>query len=86
MAKSISPLIELQGVTKHYHTKAGAFPALKDIHLNVFPGEFLGEVDNLAIGAQPDLTRSELIHPGNHVQQGGFAGARFSNHTHAQST
>ncbi|MCD4802756.1 MAG: ABC transporter ATP-binding protein [Anaerolineales bacterium] len=50
MAKSISPLIELQGVTKHYHTKAGAFPALKDIHLNVFPGEFLGVVGKSGAG------------------------------------
>lgn len=50
MAKAISPLIELQGVTKYYHTKAGAFPALKDIHLNVFPGEFLGVVGKSGAG------------------------------------
>ena len=50
MADSTSPLIELHGVTKHYHTKAGAFPALKDINLNVFPGEFLGVVGKSGAG------------------------------------
>ena len=50
MADSTSPLIELLGVTKHYHTKAGAFPALKDINLNVFPGEFLGVVGKSGAG------------------------------------
>jgi len=50
MTDSISPLIELHGVTKHYHTKAGAFPALKDINLNVFPGEFLGVVGKSGAG------------------------------------
>jgi len=38
MADSTSPLIELHGVTKHYHTKAGAFPALKGIDLDIYPG------------------------------------------------
>jgi len=50
MADSTSPLIELHGVTKHYHTKAGAFPALKDINLNVFQGEFLGVVGKSGAG------------------------------------
>jgi len=50
MTDSTSPLIELHGVTKHYHTKAGAFPALKDINLNVFPGEFLGVVGKSGAG------------------------------------
>jgi len=50
MADSISPLIELRGVTKHYHTKAGAFPALKGIDLNVYPGEFLGVVGKSGAG------------------------------------
>ena len=50
MLDSNSPLIELHGVTKHYHTKAGSFPALKDIHLNVYPGEFLGVVGKSGAG------------------------------------
>ena len=50
MADSTSPLIELLGVTKHYHTKAGVFPALKGINLNVFPGEFLGVVGKSGAG------------------------------------
>jgi putative ABC transport system ATP-binding protein len=50
MADSTSPLIELLDVTKDYHTKAGAFPALKGINLNVFPGEFLGVVGKSGAG------------------------------------
>lgn len=50
MADSTSPLIELLGVTKDYHTKAGAFPALKGINLNVLPGEFLGVVGKSGAG------------------------------------
>jgi len=50
MTDSTSPVIELLGVTKHYHTKAGFFPALKDINLNVFPGEFLGVVGKSGAG------------------------------------
>ncbi len=50
MTDSISPLIELHGVTKHYHTKAGAFPALKGIDLEIYPGEFLGVVGKSGAG------------------------------------
>jgi len=50
MTDSTSPLIELHGVTKHYHTKAGAFPALKDIDLEIYPREFLGVVGKSGAG------------------------------------
>jgi len=50
MADYPSPLIELRGVTKHYHTKAGAFPALKGIDLDIYPGEFLGVVGKSGAG------------------------------------
>lgn len=50
MADSNSPIIELRGVVKHYHTKAGAFPALKGIDLNIYPGEFLGVVGKSGAG------------------------------------
>ena len=50
MTDSTSPLIELHGVTKHYHTKAGTFPALIDINLDVLPGEFLGVVGKSGAG------------------------------------
>ena len=50
MAESNSPLIELVGVTKNYHTKAGAFPALKGINLDIYPGEFLGVVGKSGAG------------------------------------
>ena len=50
MTPSSSPLIELFGVTKDYHTLAGAFPALKGIDLAVYPGEFLGVVGKSGAG------------------------------------
>ncbi|MFO8036846.1 MAG: ABC transporter ATP-binding protein [Anaerolineales bacterium] len=50
MADSPSPLIELHGVVKHYHTEAGAFPALKGIDLDVYPGEFLGIIGKSGAG------------------------------------
>ena len=50
MADLTSPLIELRGVVKHYHTKAGAFPALRGIDLNIYPGEFLGVVGKSGAG------------------------------------
>jgi putative ABC transport system ATP-binding protein len=37
-------------VTKHYHTEAGAFPALKGVDLDIFPGEFLGVVGKSGAG------------------------------------
>ncbi len=43
-------MIELVGVTKNYHTKAGAFPALKGINLDIYPGEFLGVVGKSGAG------------------------------------
>ena len=50
MTDSTFPLIELIGVTKNYHTKAGAFPALKGIDLDIYPGEFLGVVGKSGAG------------------------------------
>lgn len=50
MTNSTSPIIELQGVTKHYHTRAGAFPALKGIDLDIYPGEFLGVIGKSGAG------------------------------------
>jgi putative ABC transport system ATP-binding protein len=50
MTDSTSPLIELRGVVKHYHTKAGEFQALKGIDLNVYSGEFLGVVGKSGAG------------------------------------
>ena len=50
MAESNSPLIELVGVTKNYHTKAGVFPALKGIDLDIYPGEFLGVIGKSGAG------------------------------------
>lgn len=70
MDASTSPLIELRGVVKHYHTKAGAFPALKGIDLEVYPGEFLGVIGKSGAGKSTllnmitgvdQLTRGEVL-------------------------
>ncbi|RLC98221.1 MAG: ABC transporter ATP-binding protein [Chloroflexi bacterium] len=50
MTDSTSPLIELRSVTKDYHTRAGAFPALKGIDLDIYPGEFLGIIGKSGAG------------------------------------
>ena len=50
MTNTSSPIIELQGVTKNYHTRAGAFPALKGIDLDIYPGEFLGVIGKSGAG------------------------------------
>jgi ABC-type lipoprotein export system ATPase subunit len=50
MTEATSPIIELRGVTKHYYTQAGAFPALKGIDLDVYPGEFLGVIGKSGAG------------------------------------
>jgi len=50
MTDSPTPLIEMHNVVKHYHTKAGAFPALKGIDLDVYPGEFLGVIGKSGAG------------------------------------
>jgi len=77
MADSTSPLIELHGVTKHYHTKAGAFPALKGIDLDIYPGEFLGVVGKSGAG------KSTLLNMITGVDQLS-SGEKLSTSAHAQ--
>ena len=50
MTNATSPIIELRGVTKHYYTRAGAYPALKGIDLEVYPDEFLGVIGKSGAG------------------------------------
>ena len=50
MNSSSSPLIELRGVRKDYITRAGVFPALKGIDLEIYPGEFLGVIGKSGAG------------------------------------
>ncbi len=50
MTDPTSPLIEINSVTKYYHTTAGAFPALQGIDLAIYPGEFLGVVGKSGAG------------------------------------
>ena len=50
MTDTTHPIIELRGVTKDYHTRAGAFPALKGIDLDIYPGEFLGVIGKSGAG------------------------------------
>ena len=50
MTNTTSPIIELRGVTKNYYTRAGAYPALRGIDLEVYPGEFLGVIGKSGAG------------------------------------
>ncbi len=43
-------LIELKNVVKNYTTEAGVFPALKNIDLNIYAGEFLGIIGKSGAG------------------------------------
>ena len=45
-----NPLLSLRGAGKVYETAAGSFPALKDIDLDVFPGDFLAVVGKSGSG------------------------------------
>jgi putative ABC transport system ATP-binding protein len=47
---SDEPMIDLRGISKVYHTDAGPFPALKDVDLQVYPGEFLAVVGKSGSG------------------------------------
>jgi putative ABC transport system ATP-binding protein len=44
------PMIDLRGISKVYYTDAGPFPALKDIDLQVHPGEFVAVVGKSGSG------------------------------------
>jgi putative ABC transport system ATP-binding protein len=77
MTASLSPLIELRGVVKNYHTKAGAFPALKGIDLDIYPGEFLGVVGKSGAG------KSTLLNMITGVDQ--VTGGQVQVHTNGSS-
>ncbi len=74
MAAVVSPIIELQNVTKVYSTEAGDFNALNGINLRVDEGEFLGIVGKSGAGKSTllnmitgvdHLTHGEVIVRGN---------------------
>jgi putative ABC transport system ATP-binding protein len=44
------PLIRLRNVVKTYHSTSGEFSALKNIDLDVYPGEFLGIIGKSGAG------------------------------------
>ena len=44
------PIIHLQGITKAYETDAGPFVALKNVDLQVYPGEFVAVVGKSGSG------------------------------------
>ncbi len=46
----MNPILTLKRVTKLYATAAGLFPALRDISLEVWPGEFLGIIGKSGAG------------------------------------
>jgi putative ABC transport system ATP-binding protein len=49
-ASENKPLIRIRGLVKTYKTAAGEFTALKDIDLDVYPGEFLGIIGKSGAG------------------------------------
>jgi putative ABC transport system ATP-binding protein len=49
-ASGTEPMIDLRGVTKVYQTDAGPFPALKDVDLQVWAGEFVAVVGKSGSG------------------------------------
>jgi len=74
MATVVTPIIELQNVTKVYSTEAGDFNALNGIDLRVYKGEFLGIVGKSGAGKSTllnmitgvdHLTSGEVIVRGN---------------------
>ena len=44
------PIIRLKGVTKTYQTTSGEFHALKDINLDIYPGEFVAIIGKSGAG------------------------------------
>ncbi len=76
------PLIEARRLTRVYQTGAGGFTALKDIDLQVFPGEFVGVVGKSGAGKTTllnmlsgvsEITSGEVLFrmPGDGKQAGG---------------
>jgi putative ABC transport system ATP-binding protein len=49
-APASGPMIDLRGITKVYQTDAGPFPALKDVDLQVWAGEFVAVVGKSGSG------------------------------------
>jgi putative ABC transport system ATP-binding protein len=45
-----SPLIEMKALAKTYYTISGAYPALKNINLNFYRGEFVGVIGKSGSG------------------------------------
>jgi putative ABC transport system ATP-binding protein len=61
------PLIRLRGVVKCYHTAAGDFKALRDVDLDVHPGEFLGIIGKSGAGK---TTLINMLTGVDHVTEG----------------
>ncbi|MFC2030844.1 ABC transporter ATP-binding protein [Chloroflexota bacterium] len=74
---STGAMIDLQGITKVYQTDAGPFPALKDVNLEVYPGEFVAVVGKSGCGKSTLINMfTGIDHPssGQAIVAGTFIG------------
>ena len=65
--KDSEPLIDLRGVVKIYSSEAGEFTALKNIDMQIHPGEFVGVIGKSGAGKS---TLLNMITGVDHLTQG----------------
>ena len=74
MTNNLFPIIQLRDVVKAYETGEGPFLALKDVNIDIQPGEFLGITGKSGAGKTTllnmisgvsDLTSGEVLFHGN---------------------